>query len=43
MKKLLCFLTAILSIFLMSVPIEAKENQWDISKSKPATQLDEKY
>ena len=43
MKKLLCFLTAILSIFLMSVPIEAKENQWDISKSKTATQLDEKY
>ena len=27
MKKLLCFLTAILSIFLMSVPIEAKEFQ----------------
>ena len=27
----------------MSVPIEAKENQWDISKSKTATQLDEKY
>ena len=43
MKKLLCFLTAILSIFLMSVPIEAKENQWDISKSKTATSLDEKY
>ena len=43
MKKLLCFLTAILSIFLMSVPIEAKEHQWDISKSKTATPLDEKY
>ena len=27
----------------MSVPIEAKENQWDISKSKTATPLDEKY
>lgn len=27
----------------MNVPIEAKENQWDISKSKTATPLDEKY
>lgn len=43
MKKLLCFLTAILSVFLMSVPVEAKENQWDISKSKTATPLDENY
>lgn len=43
MKKLLCFLTAILSIFLMSIPVEAKENQWDISKSKTATPLDENY
>lgn len=27
----------------MSIPVEAKENQWDISKSKTATPLDENY
>ena len=42
MKKLICLLTVFVSLFFMQVPVKASDINWDISKSKTATQLDEK-
>ena len=43
MKKLICLLTVFVSLFFMQVPVKASDINWDISKSKTATQLDENY
>ena len=43
MKKLICLLTVFVSLFFMQVPVKASEVNWNISKSKTATQLDENY
>ena len=43
MKKLICLLTVFVSLFFMQVPVKASDINWDISKSKTATQLDKNY